>query len=363
MRNLFYSSTQEQRLYLSKLSRTYVFLFSLQAEPKIIEYFHKASSNFKLFVGTDLIVKAISEKYLAEENQLVRNLFKMCGAAGIKLILTETSLEGVLKHFIVTDNEFKNNITKIEDIPDLISYSGLILIRTYYYAKLKNSYKKSWKEFVSEFVSYTNIYDSSGKEELKDYIVQQFGMSYLSLEEMSKNITTNKIDSLSEKICALKDNFDLSKGISTTILSVYDQRKLHKECSTFPIYGYQTWWLTNETKILSVTTDLIRAEGSPFIMRPEFLLNFFSMSSSVADVKKSYETIFPSIIGIQMGNRLPDDIFDRIISKVEEWKDLEHGRCTALTKGLIDKLKSEYTSDIINADSLDMAIKQLELIY
>ncbi|WP_367971215.1 hypothetical protein RJD38_08565 [Vibrio scophthalmi] len=59
VRSMFYQSTQNQRALLNKFSRTYVLLFTLQAEPRVVEYFQKATANFRLIVGTDMIVRAL----------------------------------------------------------------------------------------------------------------------------------------------------------------------------------------------------------------------------------------------------------------------------------------------------------------
>lgn len=52
--SVFYDSTPTQRQYLALLARTYVLLFTLQAEPRIIEYFSSMSGSFNLFVGSDM---------------------------------------------------------------------------------------------------------------------------------------------------------------------------------------------------------------------------------------------------------------------------------------------------------------------
>ena len=66
LRKIFYQGSPNQREYLTQLSRTYILLFSLQSEPRIIEYFSTMSASFKLFLGSDILVKALSERYLCE---------------------------------------------------------------------------------------------------------------------------------------------------------------------------------------------------------------------------------------------------------------------------------------------------------
>ena len=362
VRKMFYQSSEVQRTLLTKFSRTYILLFTLQAEPRVVEYFQKATANFRLLVGTDLIIRAMSERFLSKENQMTRNLFEMARSSGISLYLTEPALDGVIKHVIVTDNEYKNHIQPRESYLtfDLIRESSQILIRTYYHAK-KEDYTKSWSSFVSEFLTYNQLHNASGREELKTYIIQQFGMDYISSEELYSQTSTKDVETLSNDILELKKgNQSLADAVSLTINSVYGQRRANKEYSTFPEYGYQTWWLTQESKVQRHTVDIVTKHGAKFIMRPEFLLNFFSLSPSVRDIRESYKTIFPSVMGIQMGNRLPDELFHKVLDQVDIWKGHEDGRVAAKTRTLCDRLKAEHYDESVNYNSIDKVIDEIE---
>jgi len=362
VRNMFYRSSESQRILLTKFSRTYVLLFTLQAEPRVVEYFQKATANFRLLVGTDLIIRAMSERFLSKENQMTRNLFEIAKSSGISLFLTEPALDGIIKHLIVTDNEYKNHIQPREAYitVDLIRESSQILIRTYYHAKTEG-YARSWPSFISEFITYSQLHNAPGREEFKTYITQQFGMEYISSEELYSQTSISDVSALSTDILELKKgNQSLADAVSLTINSVYGQRRANKEYSTFPEYGYQTWWLTQESKVQRHTNHIVKKNGAKFIMRPEFLLNFFSLSPSVRDIRESYKTIFPSVMGIQMGNRLPDELFHRVLEQVDVWKGQEDGRVAAKTRALCDRLKAEHYDENVNCNSIDQVIQEIE---
>jgi hypothetical protein len=70
LRQTFYVSEPAEREYLSKLSRTYTLLFVLKNEPRIVEFFRQMSGNFVLYVGSDLLIRAISEYYLTDEDRM-----------------------------------------------------------------------------------------------------------------------------------------------------------------------------------------------------------------------------------------------------------------------------------------------------
>ncbi|USD99910.1 hypothetical protein JKJ11_13205 [Vibrio sp. SCSIO 43133] len=361
VRSMFYQSTENQRALLNKFSRTYVLLFTLQAEPRVVEYFQKATANFRLVVGTDMIVRALTERFLSKENQMTRNLFKMSNEAGIDLMLTEPALDGVIKHLIVTDNEYKNHISKREShlTEDLIRESEQILIRTYYHA-IREGYSHSWQSFMSGFLTYNELHTSLGKEELKAYIIHQFGMNFYSNDDLRSVTDDGEVNELAEEILPIKRNNQLAEGVALIIKAVYGYRNKGKEISTYPEYGYQTWWLTQESRVQRYTADLVKKNAAKYIMRPEFLLNFFSLAPSVRDIRESYKSIFPSVMGIQMGNRLPDKLFHKVLEQVDIWKEQEDGRVAAKTRMLCDKLKAEHFDEDVNEASIDKFIREVE---
>ena len=108
LRQAFYNSTEEERLYYGKLSRAYTLMLTLRNEPKIVEYFKGMSSNFVLLVGTDIIVRALSKRYLPKEDQMTVNMLRILQDAGSTLILTHMTVEEVHSHLKVTDHEFRD---------------------------------------------------------------------------------------------------------------------------------------------------------------------------------------------------------------------------------------------------------------
>ncbi|WP_367971214.1 hypothetical protein RJD38_08550 [Vibrio scophthalmi] len=285
----------------------------------------------------------------------------MSNEAGIELILTESALDGVIKHLIVTDNEYKNHIRKREShlTEDLIRESEQILIRTYYHA-MREGYSSSWNSFLSGFLSYNELHTSIGKEELKAYIIHQFGMQFYSNDDLKGITNDDDVAELAQQILPIKRNLQLAEGVALIIKAIYGYRNKNKEISTYPEYGYQTWWLTQESRVQRFTVELVKKNAAKYIMRPEFLLNFFSLAPSVRDIRESYKSIFPSVMGIQMGNRLPDKLFHKVLEQVDLWKEQEDGRVAAKTRMLCDKLKAEHFDEDVNEASIDKFIREVE---
>jgi hypothetical protein len=114
LRQAFYHSDEAERVYFSKLSRTYTLLFVLKNEPRIVEYFRRMSSDFVLYIGTDLLVRALSKYFLPADDRMTWNMFKILKAARSELILTEKTLEEVISHLRAADYEFRNHYEEME---------------------------------------------------------------------------------------------------------------------------------------------------------------------------------------------------------------------------------------------------------
>ncbi len=121
-----------------------------------------------------------------------------------------------------------------------------------------------------------------------------------------------------------------------------DYGKKNNESSNGSPFGFYTWWLTNQTRIRRHTNEIVKSNyDKHYIMNPEFLLNFMAISPSCEHVRKAFNNILPSNIGIELGHRLKDDVYHGVLSKVGEWREYEPGRINTLISDLSDQLKSD----------------------
>ncbi len=161
--------------------------------------------------------------------------------------------------------------------------------------------------------------------------------------ELESASSANDVGVLADAMLASDDkkNEQLAYNTALQVCGIYGLRSKNKETVTSTEYGLRTWWMTNQSRVLKHTSEIIRKKGAKYIMRPEYILNFIAMSPNCEDVRKSFKAIFPSVFGIQLGHRLRDDVFHKVMSDVREWKDYEPGRITALMSDLSDKLKAD----------------------
>lgn len=122
---------------------------------------------------------------------------------------------------------------------------------------------------------------------------------------------------------------------------VYSKRSELSEGKKPNPYGYRTWWLTQRTRILRQTQSLTK-KGGFYIIRPEFLLNYIALAPDKKEVVKSFSTIFPSILGVKLSNRMDEEAFKKVVIQVKDAQRLSPPRARAKVCELSDKLKGDH---------------------
>lgn len=354
IRNSFYKSEEVERVYLSKLSRTYSLLFILKNEPKIVEYFRTMSTEFILYVGSDLVIRAISERYMSPVDRMTWNLFKILEAAGATVILTDPTLDEIISHLRAQDHEYKNHYFKIDSVVtlDIAKNIDRILLRSYFYSKIEertgSQGPSSWASYIGQFCTYTDLHFPAGKESLKRSLCLEFGFSFETLDEMKKGISDDELNSVKAEISKIrtvrrKDVEDiLSYNDALHVLRVYAKRQSLNELSKPNPYGFRVWWLTAESAVRRATRELVKAKGASYMIRPEFLLNFISIAPSAEEVRKSFGKIFPSLLGIKLSNRMKPEVLESLLLSVQKAFDISENRAKARVSELSDQLKGDF---------------------
>jgi hypothetical protein len=347
LRGLFYMPSDTERLYLGYLSRTSLLFMTLQAAPRMIEYFNQMGGNFRLLVGTDMLVKAISEQQLPPERRQVELLLRACAEIGAKLVLTEPVLYEVFTHLHAVDLEYRNHYLPNEAYlsEDEVAECDRILIRAYYYSRFAGS-RVAWDKFINQFLDPTALRSKSekGRAELRGLLVQRFGMDFLSTEEISSGLNQAEVDGLTGKLVDARGakNKELSYNDALMVYAVYRQRKSHGEQAIYDGFGYRTWWLTKETQVLNFTAPLVIREGGvPYIMRPEFILNFIALAPHAANVRQSFRDLLPTTVGLQLGQHLKPDVMHQLLAGTAEWATLSPERVAVMIGEKVNRLKHD----------------------
>ena len=254
LRGLFYQSTADERAFCARLARTYILLFTIRNTPEVINYFNTMSKHLTLYIGSDLLVRAISEFYLPPEDQMTVNALKIIKQAGSRLILTESMLEEVHSHIHGTNLEYVNHYLEIDSYVDaaLASQSSKILIRAYYYAKLNsdNSARpRTWTQYLNNFLTPSKLIaplSESTMRELKDVLCNRYGLAFVASDDKNgAAVAPADATTLAARIREMRSPTKrevLADNDAYMILHIEGERK--KERFSGNPYGYRSWYLT-----------------------------------------------------------------------------------------------------------------------
>lgn len=362
LRGIFYQTTTVEREYLAYLSRTSCLLVTMQSAPKLLEYLNKMGGNFRLIVGSDLLVKTLSEIYLEQEFKQVTNMLLICKRLGAHLILTESVLEEVFTHLHAVDLEFRNHYAQQEQYlrASQLVECNRILIQSYLQSIGKKNGPKSWQAYINNITDPNDLREKSGaaRNSIRGLFIQRFGMKYLSTEELEKTVSASKVAMLAKQLESERGKTkrpELSLNDALMVYAIYAQRSIHKEVGIYDGFGFRTWWLTKETQVLGMTREIVNEQGGvPYIMRPEFILNFVALAPMAADVRKSFSDFLPTTAGLQLGRYLDDSVMHSMLDHVEEWTDMPPERVGVLLGEKVNKLTHDrYKQYIHNIGGID----------
>ena len=308
------------------------------------------SARLVLFVGTDILIRALSERYLREADQMTVNMLRMLKDAGAGLILTQPVVEEVHTHLESTDWEFQNDFMTTERYVsgDVARHSPKILIRSYFYARLHSlpgvEGPPGWQSFIGQVCDYQTLHSQRGRDQVRKYLSERFRLQFMSTEELARFVSVDDVEKLANRLDKIGGgkNKVLADNDAKMVLSIYGKRRAIGEESNVNPYGYRTWWLTHETQVRKATIDLVHERGAQYIMRPEFLLNFIALSPTTAQVRKAYEAVFPTLLGLKLSNRMREDLFQGLMRKARDMASVDDSRARVMMSEYADRLKGDF---------------------
>lgn len=345
LRDAFVSPTREERVLYSRTASVYTLLFCLRAEPRLIQYFSRLAGHFRFYVGADVLVLALAERFLPNEDKLFNNTLALIKSAGGELILTEPVVEEVQRHIYATNQEFRNHYDDAEEAitPDNVEFVDRPLIRAYFRGKfsgVKNA-PHNWPQFVRNYCDPRGIQSDAAKDDVRKSLMAMMGMIFESRDVVEAACAARNVEDLAKRLEPFKKDKQLARNDSLMTHRVYSRREEDKENDDVSGFGLRTWWLTNEVKITHLTRDLVHAEKASYLMRPDYLLSFLTLLPKKQDARAIFETLFPSLLGVHLARAHSSAHVERLHSYLAEIKAVEPARRRVMVAQQSDLLKSD----------------------
>lgn len=341
IRDIVYNGTQEQKMFLERLSNTYMMLFLLQCDPKLAIYFGTMAAKLNIYVCTSILIPALSEYYLEPIHKRHWNLLKGAHNAGVTLIVNEIIISELVAHFRMIKSKYESDYKDDEDL--YLSnemhtlYIDHIMVRAYFYAKTKHKVDNFYN-FLENFVDADL---SNAEEDIIEWLKEEFGIQYQSQKSLGIEINTTEEKALFEELEAKKSHPAKAQSDTRLILTIYAIRDKNNETDSSGIFGFKTWWLSTDTTTQKAVNSTFgnKYKVSCYI-RPDFLYNYISLAPTRAQVTAAYDKLFPSLLGVNISSHLPKEVTDYIHKVITEHKTKNTTRLKATLRTLADQLKS-----------------------
>lgn len=345
IRDMIYNGTIVQKEYLRRLSNTYMMLFLMHCDPKIATFFGSMASKLKVFVDNSIIIPAMSEYFLEEENRRHFNLLKKARDASVTLIITKNNLCELASHFRMLKDHYDSLYADSEDIytanETQITYIDEIMIRAYMYSKMRGKVK-TFYDYIDTFVTPNSL---RPEEEIFEWLKEEFGIKLETLSSLGIQINETESNSLAEKIKSHKSHEIKATADAKTILTVYKLRERNNELNNGGILGYHTWWLSKDTITQKGVNEIFGNKyGVSCYLRPDFLYNYIAMAPTKAEVDNAYRDIFSSFVGVNISFHLPQEVTKVIHDYIKQHKSKNPARVKAIIRDLTEKIKTEPSS-------------------
>ena len=353
IREIIYNSTDSQREFLKKLSSTYMMMFMMNWEPKISTFFNVLASELNIYVGNSILIPALSEIYLKEENRRHWNLLVGANNSGVNLIVNDKIIDELSSHIKMIRNNYNSYYRDVEyeylSIDDSLVTVDEILLRAYFYAKKRN-HVYSFEDYLDSFVSPDL---RTVKEDLIQFLSSQFGIKFIHSNSLDIDIKEEELNKLVDQLAPVKGSQQKAKTDAWQILSIYAMREKKNEASDTGIFGYKTWWLSKDTNTFaSVKKVLSDKYPTSCYIRPDFLYNYISLSPNQKEVDSTFKDLFPTMLGVNLSYHLPSGLTSKIKTRINEHSQLKSERANAILRRLTEEIKSD-PSNFINSKELD----------
>ncbi|MHB0929441.1 MAG: hypothetical protein ACYC3W_11185 [Candidatus Nanopelagicales bacterium] len=342
IREIVYRGNTGEKIYISKLAKTYLMMFLLRLDPKVSGFFSSLAGKMNVYVCTSILIPAMSEYFLEKYNQRHANLLKGATKCGVKLYVNEIIIDELATHI---KSSYYNYISNYKDNEDIfvedemqLMYIDEILVRAYFYAKKD----KKINDFVSFIDTYVSPDFSHIREDLISWLKDEYGIQYMDTKSLDLKIDNDEFQKLFEELKLHKSHPEKARNDAQMIMIIYELRKKQNENASSGIFGYQTWWLSKDTSTQRAAMKVFseKYQVSCYI-RPDFLFNYISFLPSKSEVDDLYKSVFPTLLGVNISNHLPKELNEYIHQKIAEYRTKNPARLKSVLRDLSEKIRAE----------------------
>lgn len=350
-RKACYSSDASERAFLETLMKYYTVQFVMHGDAVVSQYFTEMSKRLRVYLGTDIIVRCLSETFVKEKSRGMTNALKRIQSGGVTLSLTRRVLEEVYSHIHTTYLTFRNDFEgwyRNGSLQELMQ-SDRILIRAFGYAYFEplghTRQPRGWSDFLNQFGS-ASWFSSPDRnvDDFGSFLIEKYGFEFVEMEGVTSKIDNDLAQEIADEVLDSRDrgttsgHAKLALNDAQMALLITAERSERGERVTTDLYGYDTWWMTEEAKVLRALRR--RRLPADIVMHPQFLINHLLLDHSARSEDDREQDLTPTLFGLRITDRVPHSAMRTFLDAVRDMGELDDAAQRARIRGAANRLKS-----------------------
>jgi hypothetical protein len=221
-----------------------------------------------------------------------------------------------------------------------LRYVSEIMIRAYLYERA-NGAAMSFDQFLNKIVTPSQN-KALMAQELQVFLHDEMGIQFMEDEALGVKLNDAEVAKLSEELHRLKRTEYQARSDAKTILTIYALRKADNEVGKTGAFGFRTWWLSKDTTTHRAVINCYKDEPRvSCYLRPDFLLNYITLSANRRQANKVFDRMFPTLIGISISHHVTNEVCDAVHQAVLSHKDLAAARVKAVVASMSTMLMTQ----------------------
>lgn len=351
-RRACYSSEDGERAFLETLMKYYTVQFVMHGDAVVSEYFSEMSKRLRVYLGTDIIVRCLSETFVKEKSRGMTNALSRIQRAGVTLRITRRTLEEVFSHLHATYLTFRNDFEgwyRKGSLQDIMQ-SDRILIRAFGYAYFEpighTRQPRDWSDFLNQFGRASWFAEPDRNiDDFGSFLIDRYSFEFVELEGVTSKIDTDLAQEIADGILNARDRgtttgyAKLALNDAQMALLITAERNELGERVTKDLYGYNTWWMTEEAKVLRE----LRKRNLPanIVMHPQFLINHLLLDRVALSGNQQTKDLTPTLFGLRITDRVPTGSLKQFLDAVRDMGELDEAAQRARIRAAANRLKSD----------------------
>lgn len=351
-RNVCYSSSNTEGRFLEVLMKYYTLQFVMQGDAVVSEFFEEMARRLRIYLGTDIIVRCLSESFVKEKSRGMTNALKRIQAGGVKLRITRRTLEEVFSHLHITYLTFRNDFESWYRNGSLreLMQSDRILIRAFGYAFFEplghTRQPRDWSDFLNQFGSAAWFSEPNRNiDEFGSFLVEKYDLEFVEVDGVISKIDFDLAKEIADEIYSLRDrgatsgHAKLALNDAQLALFINAERAELGERVTSDLYGYNTWWMTEEAKVIQALKR--RSIPSDIVMHPQFLINHLLLDQARHGKGETEPLgLTPTLFGLRITNRVPQSVMKKFLDAVRDIDTSDEVAQRARIRAAANRLKA-----------------------